>query len=96
MSRYWLTERAEEEILDIFLSGIEQFGMAQARRYKEDMGNCFQLLADTPYMGRSAVNIGDGVRRHEHQSHVILYEIVDDGVLILAVVNGRSVHGLSL
>ena len=39
---------------------------------------------------------GNGHRRHEHKSHVILYEPTDDGVLILAVVHGRSVRRLKL
>jgi len=47
-------------------------------------------------MGRSAGNIAPGVRRHEHGSHVILYRQVDGGILILAVVYGRSVRGLEL
>jgi len=47
-------------------------------------------------MGRSAAGIAPGVRRHEHGSHVILYREVDGGVLILALVHGRSVRGLEL
>jgi toxin ParE1/3/4 len=36
------------------------------------------------------------VRRHVHQSHVLLYEISDSGVLILAIVPARSVRKLKL
>ena len=96
VNSYRLTQRAEAEIMDIFLEGIEQFGVQQARRYKDEMAHCFQLLADTPHMGRPASAIGEGVHRHEHKSHVILYEPTDDGVLILAVVHGRSVLRLKL
>jgi len=96
VNSYRLTGRAEAEILEIFLYGIEQFGVRQARLYKDEMAHCFQLLADTPHMGRPANIIADGVRRHENKSHVILYELVDGGVLILAVVHGRSVRRLKL
>jgi len=96
VNSYRLTERAEAEILEIFLYGIEQFGVRQARLYKDDMEYCFQLLAETPHMGRPAPMIAEGIRRHEHQSHVILYEPTPDGVLILAVVHGRSVRRLKL
>lgn len=54
MNSYRLTARAESEILDIFIYGIEQFGLRQARLYKDDMEDCFQLLVDNPRMGRPA------------------------------------------
>ncbi|MCE7030379.1 type II toxin-antitoxin system RelE/ParE family toxin [Jiella avicenniae] len=60
------------------------------------MFEVFALLARNPRLGRPAEAIAPGVRRHEYRSHVILYEEMPDGVLILAVVHGRSVRRLSL
>nr|WP_256477690.1 type II toxin-antitoxin system RelE/ParE family toxin [Aurantimonas marianensis] len=91
-----MTERAEAEIFEIFLFGIEQFGTAQARRYKDELMHCFERLGDNPRMGRAANSLAPGVRRHEHRSHVILYEIERPGILILAVVHGRSLRRLKL
>lgn len=47
-------------------------------------------------MGRKADVIRPGVHRHEHASHVILYEVSDGGVLILAIVHARSIRRLTL
>ncbi|MBN9036875.1 MAG: type II toxin-antitoxin system RelE/ParE family toxin [Rhizobiales bacterium] len=96
MSSYRLSARADRDLGDIFFASIELFGPNQARRYRASLGHCFSLLADNPRMGRSAAGIAPGVRRHEHGSHVILYREVDGGVLILALVHGRSVRGLEL
>jgi toxin ParE1/3/4 len=96
VNSYRLTARAESEILDIFIYGIEQFGLRQARLYKDDMEDCFQLLVDNPRMGRPATSIGEGVRRHELGSHIVLYEIDGSGILILAVIHQRSVRRLKL
>jgi toxin ParE1/3/4 len=93
---YRLTARAENDLMDIFLYGIEQFGLNQAKLYKNDMAHCFQRLAINPCIGRTAPTLGEGVRRHEHKSHVILYEIVETRILILAVVHGRSVRRLEI
>lgn len=93
---YQLTGRADADILDVFLYGLTEFGMAQAERYQGILEHTFQLLADNPRMGRAAEVIGAGVRRHECGAHVILYEEATDGVLILAVVHSRSVRRLSL
>lgn len=96
MSRFRLTRRAEEDIIEIFAFGCERFGEAQAEAYGDGMIHVFALLADNPRMGRAADQIAPGVRRHEYRSHVILYEGEPGGVLILAVVHGSSVRRLSL
>ena len=96
MSSYALTKRAEADLFDIFLFGYEQFGSAQAETYAAELEHVFQLLADNPRMGREAEAIAPDVRRHEHGSHVILYEISPDGVVILAVVHTSSVKRLAL
>lgn len=96
MNSYRLTEDAERQIIDIFLYGFETFGPKQAQLYKSELENAFQLLADNPRMGRLADSIAPGIRRHEHESHVIFYEFHGDGILILAVLHGRSVKHLKL
>jgi toxin ParE1/3/4 len=93
---YTLTERAEDDLLTLFLDGIEMFGLAQANRYKDELVRCFQLIASRPQMGRLVPSIGEHVRRHTHQSHIILYEEATDCILILAVVPARSVRLLKL
>lgn len=96
VNSYRLTEQAETDVFEIFLYGLEHFGRNQARHYKDDLEHCFQMIADYPRMGRPADSIALGVRRHEHQSHVILYEVDDIGVVILAVIHGRSVRRLKI
>lgn len=96
MSSYRLTRQAEDDLIDIFLYSIEQFGPQQAARYKEELKSCFALLATRPRMGRPAATIAEGVRRHEHRSHVILYELQDDLVLILAVIHASSIRRLEI
>lgn len=96
MSSYRLTRRAEDDLLDIFLFGLERFGLAQAERYKLGLERCFTILADNPKIDRLADTVAPGLRRHEHESHVVLYEEASDGVLIVALVHGRSVRRLTL
>lgn len=94
MSSYRLSERADRELVRVYLYGIEQFGMMQAARYRRRLDECFATLARFPGMGRSAGRIAPGLRRHEHGAHVILYREEEGGILIVAVVHGHSVRGL--
>lgn len=96
MTDYSLTDRAEADLFDIAVYGYQQFGIRQAEAYAAAMEHVFQLLAENPRMGRQADTIRPRVRRHEHGSHVILYEEAPHGVLILAIVHGRSVERFSL
>ncbi|GJE36874.1 type II toxin-antitoxin system RelE/ParE family toxin [Methylobacterium persicinum] len=95
MSDYTLTRKAEADLFEIAVHGYRQFGVRQAEAYAAGLDQTFALLADNPGMGRRADAIRPGVHRHEHASHVILYERVEGGVLILAVVHRRSVRRLS-
>ncbi|UIN38444.1 type II toxin-antitoxin system RelE/ParE family toxin [Methylobacterium oryzae] len=96
MSDYTLTWKAEADLFDIAVHGYRQFGVHQAEAYAAGLERAFQLLADNPGMGRKADAIRPGVHRHEHASHVILYEVVTGGVLILAIIHGRSVRRFAL
>ena len=94
--RFHLSRRARVEIRNIYLVGIRLFGAQQASSYIDGLEHCLSLLADSPRMGRPAPRLGPNVRRHEHGSHVVLYREEAEGILVLAVVHGRSVRGLEL
>ncbi|KQP10689.1 plasmid stabilization protein [Methylobacterium sp. Leaf99] len=96
MARYRLTRRAESDLLDVFLFGLERFGETQSERYRVELERCFRLLAETLGLGRSARIIAPDVRRHEHERHIILCEEDADGILVLALVHARSVRRLKL
>lgn len=96
MPEYRLTQRADNDLLDIFVFGIEQFGTRQAKAYQAELEHSFALLAENPRMGREAKTVSDGVRRHESGSHVVLYEQADFGVLILAILHASSIKRLKI
>lgn len=96
MAEFALTKRAEADLYDLALFGLERFGERQVEAYLTELDHVFGLLADHPRMGRRAEAIAPGVRRHEHRAHVILYEERPGGVRILAVVHASSLRRLSL
>lgn len=96
MGEYRLTQRADDDLVDLFVFGLDHFGEAQARRYQTGLERCFSLLAGNPGLGRRADRVSQGLRRHEYETHVIFYVETRDGVLIVAVIHGRSVRGLAL
>jgi len=92
MTEYRLTKAAEDDLLNAFIYGFEMFGPAQAEEYRQSMVRCFELLADTPHLGRKADDFATGARRHEHGRHVIFYDEQPYGVLIIAIIHERSIR----
>ncbi|ESQ75040.1 type II toxin-antitoxin system RelE/ParE family toxin [Asticcacaulis sp. AC402] len=71
MSGYRLSLRAETDLLDIFIFGIEQFGVVQAEIYQEQLTHCFELLAESPRLGRPALvcALGQGMAAGSTAKH---------------------------
>jgi toxin ParE1/3/4 len=88
---YVLSRKAEEEIIDIFLYGAQQFGVPQAERYHDLLGKAFQFLAENPEAARERTEIAPPVRIHPFETLLIFYVIdANDDVFILRVRHGRE------
>jgi len=66
---------------------IEKFGIEQARRYRDGLEICFQTLADTTMVGRSAAAFAPELRRYEIQSNVVFYRPEYTGAFIVRVLH---------
>ncbi len=76
---YTLSQKAEEDIIGIFLYGAEQFGLEQAALYHDLLEKSFQFLADNPMAARLRHEISPPVRVHPTESHIIIYTTEENG-----------------
>lgn len=89
--RYTLSRKAEEDIIDIFLWGADQFGIQQAEHYHNLLEKSFQFLADNPLAAHERTEINPPVRIHPIESHIIVYtEDEQGGVFIIRVRHGHE------
>ena len=88
---YTLSRKAEEDIIEIFLRGVEQFGLKQAELYHTILEKSFQFLSYNPLAARARAEITPPVRMHPIESHLIVYTINEDGdVFIIRVRHGHE------
>jgi len=89
MAEYRLSQSAAADLHGIAEFTIQRFGVDQARRYRENLKNCFKRLADNPELGRRAEQLARGLKRFEHQSHIVFYTGDAAGLLIVRVLHSR-------
>lgn len=89
MAKYRLSRRADNDLTEIAEYTIREFGIEQARHYRDALEACFLTLADNPLMGHSAEQFAPQLRRFEHESHIVFYVPEDAGVLVIRILHER-------
>ena len=89
MSRVLRTPEARGDIKEIarYLAH-EQHRRRAAERFVQELDRKFQLYATQPRMGTARPDLGEQYRSFTHQRWVVIYRPLDDGILILRVVDG--------
>jgi toxin ParE1/3/4 len=87
---YKLSRAAEADLLDIYRTGCESFGVDQAERYFAGLEQAFAFLAEYPRAARERIEITPPVRVLPHKSHLIIYLLEDTDVLVLRIRHGRE------
>lgn len=84
------TPQAEADLISIFLESAQRFGTRQAEIYAAKLSACFVLLETMPAMARERLEISPPVRVHFYGSHLIVYVVEGDDILLLRILHERS------
>ena len=87
MAEYILSKDADEDLLAIANFTVINFGEAQALRYLKEVKQLVQLLSQQPELGRGVPEYSKLMKRFNFKSHVIFYQPVDVGILIVRVLH---------
>lgn len=88
---YFLTAKAEEDIVDLLADGIQKFGLTEAASYHQLLEEVFQILSHFPKSSPISPKFNGSIRIHPFKKHVILYTIQASGdVLIVRVRHSRE------
>ncbi|MCD2172845.1 type II toxin-antitoxin system RelE/ParE family toxin [Rhizobium sp. C4] len=88
--QYVLTPRASDDFEAIWLYTAETWSVEQADAYTDDLTRIFDLLVKIPEMAREYREFSPHVRIHTHRSHVIVYLVEGDNVLIVRILGGQQ------
>ena len=83
---YALSNKAEEDIIAIFVAGAERFGLIQAQRYHQQLTTTFEFLSDNPQAAPVCEELIPPVRLHPVGSHLVIYQLeADNSIFIIRV-----------
>ena len=82
-----ISRRAAADLAEIADYTISEFGVSQARRYRDQLQACFTSITGNPSLGKSADDLAPGLRRIRQQAHVVFYRPGPDHVLIVRVLH---------
>ena len=82
MADFTLSRLADEDLVNIYVYGYQEYGQPQAERYVRDLYSRFELLAAFPGMG-IPVRLEDGpCLKFPSGRHVIYYRRTGQGIRI--------------
>ncbi|MCZ8207155.1 MAG: type II toxin-antitoxin system RelE/ParE family toxin [Aquidulcibacter sp.] len=85
-----LTPQAEHDLENIWTYTATTWSVAQAESYIGHLSNTFDLIAHAPLIARERSEFTPPIRLHRHQSHLIIYRLVDDSLLIIRVLHMKQ------
>lgn len=82
-----ITERANDDLIDIWLYGYEIWGESNVNFYLDELDNAIQSLTSNTARYPEYLNATPPFRLMPFRSHLIAYEVVDDILIILRVLH---------
>ena len=87
---YKLSKEADNDLIDLYLHGFKCFDEAQAEQYYFELEDCIKLPSETPLMCRERIEFTPTVRIHHHGSHLIIYLIQEEYLLIVRILHDSA------
>ena len=93
MAEYELSNKADEDLHEIYLFSRQRCGGAKADACLLAFEERFSVLASQPGLGRRIDHIRPGYFRSEHVSHSIFYRLTENGIIVMRVLHQLMAAG---
>ena len=84
-----LTPRAEQDLSEIFDYSADQWGTDRAVAYLKLLHATMERLMRFPEFGRTADEVGPGLRIVPAGSHIVVYRLQPDVVAVIRILHQR-------
>lgn len=87
MSKFKITEDAQEDLVGIRQYTLENWGSTQSQKYLEELKQKLLLIAENPLIGKTREDIGKKICSFSHGSHMLYYTLVRKQIVLFAVLH---------
>ncbi len=87
MADYVLSNRADDDLSEMYAYSYREFGEDQADSYFARISTCLNTLAASPHLGRPAEDLHPGLHRHTCAAHAIFYILTDTGIFVARILH---------
>lgn len=87
MTNYSLSPDAESDVSESW-NYVASDSLTDAERLLDDLYERFELLADSPLLGRRRPDLGARVRISPVGSYLVIYRPLESGVEVIRVIHG--------
>ncbi len=87
MPSYRFSRAAEQDLKNIVVYTLTQWGGDQASRYVEGLENLAEQLAANPKLGKSRADLFNDLRAFGYQKHTLYYWEEQGGIVIARVLH---------
>ena len=84
------SQAARWDLKSIYRKSAEQFGLGQADLYRDGLLAALAFCAEHPRSVREAENLSRPVRVHPFKSHIIVFVILEEAILVVRILHGRQ------
>lgn len=78
MISYYLSLEAENDLEEIWIFGLDNWGLKQADDYHGQLISMCRYLSENPLLGKSQDYIAEGLRSYSCGSHRLFYMVSND------------------
>jgi toxin ParE1/3/4 len=94
LKKWRVTDRAKSDIAEIRRFTAERWGLRQARDYLNNLHKKIKIIASEPGIGvdrSQSLDFGHEIRSVLCESHVIYYVVMENYIVVVAVLHQRMV-----
>ncbi|WP_163410313.1 type II toxin-antitoxin system RelE/ParE family toxin [Flavobacterium ajazii] len=90
MAKYYLTNKAVEDLTDIWNYTYEEWSEKQAEKYYFLLLDSCQEIADNPDLGKKYDIVATNLLGYKSNEHILFYQMISDGEIeIIRILHGR-------
>ncbi|GAA3746988.1 type II toxin-antitoxin system RelE/ParE family toxin [Flavobacterium ginsengisoli] len=90
MAKYYLTNKAVEDLADIWNYTFDEWSEKQADKYYWLLLDSCQEVAENPNLGKKYDNVTEKLLGYKSNEHILFYHIISKGEIeIIRILHGR-------